>query len=342
MSKFFSLPEKFFSVFILFCLPVLLFRQDHESDSKFTIILLPDTQFYSEVIAGGGSSATGGNIDMLQAQTNWIVAHRKEKNIVYVGQLGDCVQNGDNPPVEQKNTEWIKASKALSPIEDPLLTGLPEGIPYGICVGNHDQTPTGDPLGTTTYYNQYFATSHFESKSYYGGHYGVNNDNHYELFTAGNLNFMVISLEYDQTSGFTKPGGALDWAENLIKTNEGKKVIVMTHYGLNEAASGNPEFSIQGKAVYERLKQYPNFILFLCGHICHADGEDRRTDRYNGNTVHTLLADYQCRQNGGDGLLRIMEFDPVTYKVLIKTYSPYTGKYETDEDSQFELNVNLK
>lgn len=308
---------------------------------KFTIILIPDTQYYSEVTSGGGSSSTGGLIAMFNAQTNWIAANRASRNIVYVGHLGDCVQNGDNAPGTPDNAEWVKASNAIATIENPVLTGLPQGIPFGISVGNHDQTPIGTPTGTTTFYNQYFGVSHFAGRSYYGGHNGANNDNHYQLFSASGIDFLVISLEYDQTAGFSAAGGTLDWVEGLVQTHSNRKVMIMTHFGINETGSPKPSFGTQGQAIYNRLRQYSNFLLFACGHIHQSDGEARRSDTFNGNTLHTILSDYQGRPNGGNGFLRIMEFDPALNKISVKTYSPYANVFETDADSQFELDINL-
>ena len=111
----------------------------------------------------------------------------------------------------------------------------------------------------------------------------------------------------------------------------------MTHYGIDESTA----FGTQGLAIYNKLKIYPNFILFICGHIHQTDGEARRSDVYNGNTVHTLLSDYQGRTGGGNGLLRIYEFDPSANKLSVKTFSPYTNTFETDADSQFDLDINL-
>ena len=39
--------------------------------------------------------------------------------------------------------------------------------------------------------------------------------------------------------------------------------------------------------------------------------------------------------------MRIYEFDPINNNIAVKTYSPYTNKYETDSDSQFNLKGNL-
>ncbi len=111
----------------------------------------------------------------------------------------------------------------------------------------------------------------------------------------------------------------------------------MTHWGINEDQS----FSTQGTAIYNRLRAYPNFMFFTCGHVHSTDGEARRSDTYNGNTVHTMLSDYQERAGGGNGLLRIMEFDPQLDRLSVKTYSPFLSTYETDADSEFELPIKL-
>ena len=246
------------------------------------------------------------------------------------------MQNGDNPPGGNKQIEWQRARTAIAAIEDPIKTGLVEGIPFGISVGNHDQTPNGSATGTTAYYNQYFGSNHFSGRTYYGGYYGSDNDNHYQLFSASGVDFLVISLEYDQSAGFVTKG-ILDWAEGLVRKYSNRKVIVMTHYGINEDMT----FSRQGYSIYDRLKLYPNFGFFVCGHRHTTDGEARRMDVYDGNTVHTMLSDYQGRAGGGNGLLRILEFEPLKNKVSVKTFSPYLNSFETDADSQFDLSFNM-
>lgn len=309
-------------------LRVQFYGRKKRSREKFTIVLLPDTQFYTAEKQG----TNGGTNALFKSQTNWIANNAAGRNIVYVGHLGDCVQNGDNYEVE-----WRRADTAFKIIESANGNGTTQGIPYGICVGNHDQTPFGDANGTTLFYNKYFGTSRFSNKPYYGGHSGTNNDNHYQMFTAGTLDFLVICPEYNQASSFSAEGGTLDWMEDLVKKYPQRKVIVLSHYLLTIDAL----FTTQGKAIYNRLKIYPNLILMMGGHITQRDGEAKRTDTYNGNTVQTIASDYQTRTLGGNGLLRTLEFDPPNNKVAIQTYSPYTNTYETDSNSQFNLIVNL-
>ena len=289
----------------------------------FTIIALPDTQHYV-------SSLKGGTPGIFTAQTDWIVANKISRNIVFVTQLGDCVQNGDNGG---NNAEWCHATNAMYRLEDPATTLLAHGIPYGIAVGNHDQSPTADANGTTTFYNQYFGASHFEGRDYYGGHYGTNNDNHYQLFRASGLDFIAVHLEWD-TSGQTN---VLHWADTLLRTYANRRAIVISHYIIN--AGFQASFGAQGQAIYNALKSNPNLFLMLCGHVSPEEGQ--RTDIFNGHTVHTLLSDYQSRTNGGDGWLRILEFSPSNNVIRVKTYSPTLGRFETDADSEFTLDYDM-
>jgi hypothetical protein len=257
----------------------------------FTIIALPDTQYYT-------SSLNGGSPAIFYSQTDWIVNNIASRNIAFVTQLGDCTEHGD-----QFEIEWQNADTAFNTIENPITTGLTEGMPYGIAPGNHDQSPIGDPNGTTTFYNQYFGISRFLGRTYYGGHYGSNNDNHYELFSTSGLDFIVVHLEYDPSAN----ASVLAWADGLLQTYSNRRAIVVTHHMIN---NGNPgSFSAQGQAIYNTLKDNPNLFLLLGGHV-PSPGEGRRSDTFNGNTVNSLLSDYQGRTNGGNGWMRIMTFSP--------------------------------
>jgi hypothetical protein len=287
---------------------------------SFSIVVLPDAQYYT-------AQMHGGTPDIFIAQTQWIAENRDSLNIVFVDQVGDIVDHGDDSP-----EEWVNAWSAMSILEDTLATGLPEGIPYSVDVGNHDQTPKNDPDGTTFYYNKYFGAIHFTGRSYYGGHYGANSDNHYVLFDGGGFGFVVISLEFDESPN----SEVLDWADSLLACHQDRWAIVSSHHLIGE---GNPaSFTPHGQIIYDWLKHNPNLFLMLCGHMA---GEGRRTDTYSGNTVHTVMANYQNMPNGGDGWLRIMTFDPGEGTVDVKTYSPTLDQFDADSTSQFTLDCDL-
>ncbi|MEP6596866.1 MAG: metallophosphoesterase [Ginsengibacter sp.] len=302
---------------------------------NFTIIGLPDTQFYTEELPGT-NSAGGGHNGIFKAQTQWIADHRIDSNIAFAVQLGDCVQNGDTPPGIDDQIEWKRADTAIRNIEFPNVP-VTDGIPYGICVGNHDQAINGSPTSETKYYNQYFGSARFAGRAYYGGQYGSNNDNHYQLFTSGGMDFIHISIEYypnasDASLVTLQP--VLDWADALLKAYPARQAILSSHNLLDL----NNNFQGPGQKIYDELKDNPNLFLMLAGHV---HGEGRRSDIYNGNTIHTLLSDYQNGYtNGGNGYLRIMQFRPAENIITVKTYSPYSNTSLTGSTSEFTIPLN--
>lgn len=304
--------------------------------ADFTIIGMPDTQYYTEEPQGGpGGVRQQASNAIFKSQTQWVADNRVNRNIVFLSHLGDCTQNG-----EANEVEWKRADTAMKKIESPNVP-LADGIPYSICVGNHDQgVIAGDPNATTNFYNQYFGQARFGSRSYYGGHYSTNSDNHYELFSASGIDFIHISLEFNTNIGAANQAAlqnVLAWADNLLKTYPNRKAIIASHWIMEIGT--NASFGGPGAEIYNQLKDNPNLMLMICG---HQHGEGRRSDPLNnGGTVYTMLSDYQARTNGGDGWLRLMEFSPANNLIRIKTYSPVLNQFETDADSQFDVAVDL-
>src|SRR4051794_6366795 len=79
---------------------------------KFTIVLLPDTQFYTAEPQG----TNGGTNTIFKRQIKWVINNRLQKNIVYVGQLGDCTEHGD-----EYEAEWKRSDTAMKLLEDSNL-----------------------------------------------------------------------------------------------------------------------------------------------------------------------------------------------------------------------------
>jgi hypothetical protein len=292
----------------------------------FSIAVIPDTQYYL------AQAQLGGTFDMFKAQIEWIKKNQVKENIAYVAHMGDITEHGDNPVTAK--AEWYLAKTAIYGLENPV------SIPYGLTVGNHDQFPSQYPVkGTTNGYNQYFGVKHFEGRPYYGGHYGDNNDSHYDKFTAGGIDFIVVFLEFDSHN--EDQTGLYEWANKILKENASRKAIVVSHSILHfnpVKGSNTPQapFNAQGTAIYESLKGNPNLFMMLSGHVGD-NGEGYRTDIYNGNTIKTFLNDYQSRPNGGNGLMRLYKFSVKKNELSIKTFSPYANVVETDADSQFTV-----
>jgi hypothetical protein len=294
-------------------------RPTSGAGDDFTVIALPDTQWYTCACEDDFT------VDTFHAQTQWIAAQREARNVAFVTQLGDCVEHAD------VRDEWANADAAMATLEDPVLTGLDEGIPFAVAVGNHDQVPRGDPNGDTSLYNETFGVERFAGRAYYGGHYGENNDNSYQRFQAGGSWYLVVHLEYDANAS----SDVLAWASGLLSTYEDHHAIVVSHRLLGADAS----WENQGRLTYAALADHPNLILMLAGHV---QGEARRTDVSAAGTVHTLLADYQDRPRGGDGWMRVLTFSPSAGTVHVQTYSPTLDAWETDDNSDFVLEVDLR
>jgi hypothetical protein len=381
---------------ILFLILAFTHFPAHAQNNDFTIIVLPDTQWYS-----------CGNSQVLVDQLKWIVQNRNDLNIVYVAHVGDVVECGnkitegicldrgwcnspDEPHPNVAEREWMVAQEIFEDyIENDAYNYSPgypsDGIPYGLAIGNHDQFPhycAIDPVdgsnSTTKSYNDYFGVTKFEGRSYYGGHYGDNNDNHYDLFSAGGVDFIVIYLEYYKTTKTPEYDyeAVLAWASNILKRYGNRKGIVVYHYLINRlddnaccegettgGTGGIPGWAVQeqgGEKIYTELKTNPNLFLMLCGHVdgkaiqCngveeYCDAEAYRIDpvycQVNGQSietghVYTVLANYQKRyelDHDDRGWLRIMTFKPSQNKISVQTYSPSRNEYETDWNSDFDL-----
>jgi len=312
---------------LLTCGAAAYIRQAPEDD-EFSIAVLPDTQYYT-------AEKHGGKKEMFFPQTDWIVKNSAKEKIAYVVHLGDITDDG-----EKFAAQWVNAADAMYRLEKPL-PGYPQGIPYGMAVGNHDQTRSQYPLsGKTDSYNQYFGISHFKDKKWYGGHYSDNNDSHYDLITAAGIKFIMLYLEYDSYDEDIEPLNK--WAAQILEKYADRKAILVSHSfihfnataGTNE--KGFPKFSMQGQRRFDRLKSYPNVIMTLSGHVGD-NGEGYRQDGYAGNIIKSFLSDYQSRPDGGHGLMRLITFSKSKDLISIRTFSPYTGEEEKDADSRFTL-----
>jgi hypothetical protein len=276
------------------------------SQPDFTMIALPDTQKYA--VNGLGIFGT---------QTQWVVDQRSNRNIVFVGHLGDM---GDDYNVP---SEWNIVSAAMGKLESA-------GIPYGITPGNCDEDNWGVPPNTT-YYNAVFPVSRFAGKPWYGGSYNNDTANSYQLISASGIDFIIIEIKFNVSYDTNQGQAILTWANNLLHTYSNRKAIILTHYLLDTSNT----FSADGAMIYNALKGNPNLFLMMGGHL---DDEGMRTDSgTDGHTIYSLRSDYQTRANGGNGWLRILRFSPDNNKIYVTTYTPYLNQFETDANSQFEL-----
>lgn len=308
-------------------MPNSTIKGDASADA-FTVVLLPDTQYYSKndpdtYYAQTGAIASPKSSTLLREMYN---GHRP-KMVIH---LGDITNDGDS------EDQWEVASKAHAVLEDA-------GIPYTVIPGNHDYQGDGDAgerykRRNSKNYNLHFGPLlRFQGKSWYGGHFGpctypksgthtplyCRNDNNYAFFEAGDLEFMVVNLEYAP-----RPE-VLCWANALIRDYPTRRVIVVTHGYLDH--HGILKTDCGADTVWNELaRRHSNVFLVLCGH--EGDSELKPDKGAAKNPVYAILTDYQCEagkgyDNHGNGWLRTLRFVPSEGKgkIHVKTFSVLDG-----------------
>mgnify|MGYP001026169937 CR=1 FL=1 len=273
-----------------------------EAPENFTIIALPDTQYYCQSYPG-----------IFDNQTQWVVDNAESMNIVFVTHEGDIIQNWGTVLAE-----WENANHSMSKLDD--------NVPYGFCAGNHDEEnngPNTDWIG-----DDYFPESRYSDKNWWVDGY-VQNKNNAQNFSVSGMDFIVVHIEYEANST------TLDWANSILQNNSNRRAIITTHHFLDS----NGERCAWAQTLWNNVVvPNDNVFMVLCGHVL---GEARRTDTVNGRNVYQMLADYQGRTNGGNGWLRTLKFCPAEDKIYVKTYSPYLDSYETDSGSEFTLDYGM-
>ena len=271
---------------------------------NFTIVVLPDTQGYSQNYPW-----------IFNNQTQWIADNVESLNIVFVSQLGDLV----NIPYD--SIQWENAKQSMSKLDGK--------VPWAVLPGNHDVNE-----GNTTNFNTYFGPARFSGEAWYGGTYRADdNSNSYQLFSASGTDYLILNLQYDPSDD------VLRWASQIIDSHPDSKVIVSTHDYLMGFLGLGQRSEIGERIWHGLIKQHAEQVfLVLCG---HAGGEDLIADSVNGNIVYQMLADYQNSTYIESGWLRILTFAPSQGKVFVKTYSPILDKYKHDLQSEFTLDYNI-
>ena len=310
------MSRRFLCIFtlVLSCLSIASFAQSDTGD--FSVVLLPDTQFYSQDFP-----------QTFTAQTQWIVNNAASKNIRMVIGEGDIV-NHDNIPAQ-----WANATAAAN-----ILDGK---VPYTFAIGNHDYDNFKPSARGATSFNTYFGPQRYASYRWYGGNWNGGNENFYTFFTAGGANYMVLALE------FFPRDAVLDWANNVVSANPDKKVIVVTHsfegtdgFRVDTCDSNDvsPQNGNSPQSVWNKLvREHSNIFLVVSGHLI-GTGTAHRTDLGDGgNLVHQIFTNFQEWTNGGNGYLRILTFHVDTNTIDVTTYSPTLNSTLTTSDFQFSL-----
>lgn len=190
----------------------------------FSLAWMTDTQYLSEGAVAGGP-ADDRFADAYRSMTAWIADNADERKIEYVAHTGDIIENWitiENETEAYEATareEFGFASETMAVLENA-------GIPYGVTPGNHD-----NKFGTANeLFNELFPPSRFEEASqtakqdYFGGAWREDDyQNHYDLFSAGGQDFIVVYL------GFIAGDEEIAWANEVLQEHADRNAIFATH-----------------------------------------------------------------------------------------------------------------
>lgn len=278
---------------------------------KFSIVLLPDPQYYTEYPSH----------DLYAKQARWIRDNRVALNIKHTLVLGDLTNDNET-------AQWATADAAFDILDAANMS-------YAVVPGNHDYRTANGWVGAAnrsmTKYNNTVGPSRFSGKSWYGGNFDGSNENNYTYFSAAGLDFLVVGLEYAPRKE------VLTWANNVISQHPNHRVIIFTHayltvngnYG-SGAASNYGFVGADGADIFEECaSRHSNVFLVACGHVTESKVNTKVGNC--GNTIYEMLVDYQGEKplgtgtNLGNGWLRVLEFDTDTNKITGKTITVVSG-----------------
>jgi hypothetical protein len=317
----------------------------------FTVAVLGDTQSYA------ANSAYASNYI---AMTQWLVDNKSNRNIQFVMHVGDVVDADDT-------TQWNRAMTAMNKLDGQ--------IPYAVAPGNHDYGGSRS-VSQFNQLNRFGPGSNYASQSTLQGYYPNEPNsrmNTYSTFQANGRNYLVMELEFGPRDA------VVDWAAGVLDTHPDYHAILLTHAymfdgGMWFDASVDPtdpqgrthdqvrdgqvnhEESIynphsysfvasdtnDGKELWDKLvKDHNNVSLVMTGHqYDDLDGFPYlMTENDSGNPVYQMLFDTQSRQAGGEGWIRLFEFDPDGVTIHVKSYSPYFNQWSYASDECFTIVV---
>ena len=292
----------------------------------FSIVVIPDTQHYR----GRGTKAEPKSTKQVsnptfQSYVNWIVENLDRQQIVFVSHVGDIVDiNNDD--------QWRVARQWMDTLHGK--------VPYGISVGNHDMTSTGD----STRFQRHFPRSRFADFAWYGGCFeprsdrkatSGNNANSFQRFSAGDMDFLFLHLECNA------PDDVLQWADRVLQQHANRRAMVTTHMELgprDKPKSGRDYFDApKGRMTWAKchgkrgnspqqmwekcFRKHSNLFMICCGDQSRTQALHQTVRGDHGNRVHELLSDY------GTHGLRVMRFVPRDHKIQVQTWNPLKGKH---------------
>lgn len=296
------------------------------TDYAYSIAVVGDTQSMVKTDLTNGTNYMS-NI------YSWIAANVDAKNIQYVLGVGDITEYTENFDSDFDGSwtyddEWVHAKNAIT-----LLDGK---VPYSLCRGGgHD---------TTAKFNQYFA-SHTPFTGNVDGTYAANDyTSSYSMFEVGSVKYLLFALDWNPSDAI------LAWAENIIKANPDRRVIITTHaylasdgtlHGSSASHTSLPSANNGVDIWNELVSKYDNIQLVISGHNISSNIVYRQDARESGSVVTSLLVDpqtFDSQNNAETGMVCMLYFSEDGNDMTVEWYSTVRDQYYKSAN-QFSLNL---
>ncbi|RFP26163.1 modulator protein [Duganella sp. BJB488] len=301
--------------------------------SSFALAVLPDTQFYSRYATSSESSQYERHYgtEPYAAQTSWVARNAQALNIPFLIHLGDVVDQVGKPE------QWKVADGAMQVLEAAK-------VPYSILAGNHDVLNDidfdSDPAkGTDTQrvlanepYLQWFGARRAQRQATFGARDSTG-FHEYHIFTAQDQQFLVLSLSWRISDA------GIAWARKVLADHPTLPAILVNHQLLNIAPDAvSPLETGYGKMLWEKLiRDNDQIFMTLNGHH-HGGARLTKTNDF-GNAVEEMVVDYQMAYQGGNGLMRLYEFDLTNNQIKVLSFSPWVPMKPADTLNAFDRAV---
>jgi hypothetical protein len=290
-----------------------------KAESEHTVIaVLPDTQNYAKW-----------KESVVTSQTDWILENAASSNIVFVGHVGDIVNDYDSD-----TNQWAFMQSEYNRLAS-------NGIPFALTPGNHDYE---QHTRNSEMMNSYFPLSTFTGMQTYGGSYDSQCDNTYHLVNINGLDWLVVAMEFGPRDA------VIEWANDVVSTYSNYPALLITHaylnkngdhfvstdnhsasYGYGLEADVNDGIDIWNNLVYSNA----NLRLVVCGHdgATNVGARVKYDTNIEDKSVCQLLSNYQYYQNPNySGYMLLLDFLS-DGTASFYTYSPYLDQTNTDEES---------
>ncbi|WP_144528488.1 LamG-like jellyroll fold domain-containing protein [Peribacillus simplex] len=288
-----------------------------KNKKNYNFLFVPDTQKYSSQ-----------NPEIFNSQMNWISNNTKKNNIIMNTFVGDIVDS-------DLEKQWQNSLGAISLLDK-------KDVPYMMAAGNHDYA-AGDPFLT------HYGPQRFLNKKYYKGS-SPSGYSSYAIAKAGSYEYLVLIVDMKNLHK------DLEWSKKVLNQHKDKPTILVSHDIIFPKVKDDKTIAVEssnGRLIWDELvKDHNQVFMTVNGHyfgIAH-----RIKQNSAGNDVIQMLVNYQTNYRGGNGWLRLVEFDEKKNVLVFRTYSPFVDemskkeksyidyKFLTGENNSFKLDWDFK